>query len=168
MIQINQLTTGEKMKKTIQFGKVDYLNNGRKNCLIEVEINFDGEKFSASGNIWNHLKTDCYSGGQNLDEIKKMIPNNKLFNKIYSIWKKYHLNDLTPGSPEQEKYLKSITRPDNADFYTWECEQLKKVDLLRDKSFLYNGEPYKYGTAWLTTPIPEEVKKEIKSIQEVA
>ena len=64
------------MSKIIQFGKVDYLNNGRKNCLIEVEINFDGEKFSASGTIWNHLKTDCYSAGQNLDEIKKMIPNN--------------------------------------------------------------------------------------------
>jgi len=77
------------MNQTLQFGKVDYLNNGRKNCLIEVKIDFDGENFSASGTIWNHLKTDCYSGGQNLDEIKKMIPNNKLFNKIHKIWKQY-------------------------------------------------------------------------------
>ena len=44
------------ISKLIQFGKVDYLNNGRKNCLIEVEINFNGERFSAHGNIWNHLK----------------------------------------------------------------------------------------------------------------
>ena len=155
------------MNQTLQFGKVDYLNNGRKNCLIEVEIDFDGEKFSASGTIWNHLKTDCYTCGQNLDEIKKMIPNNKLFNKIYKIWKQYHLNDCTAGSPKQEEYLKSIIRPDNADSYTWECEQLKKVNLLNDKSFIYEGKPYQYGSSWLTTPIPEKVKKEIKSIQEV-
>tara|TARA_R110002167_G_scaffold91261_1_gene245533 strand:+ start:13 stop:516 length:504 start_codon:yes stop_codon:yes gene_type:complete len=164
----NKNNKGANKMTTLQFGKVDYLNNGKKNCLIEVKVNFDGEKFSASGTIWNHLKTDCYSGGQNLDQIKKMIPNNKLFNKIYSIWKNYHLNNCTAGSPKQEEYLKSIVRPDNADFYTWECEQLKKVDLLNDQSFLYNGEPYKYGSAWLTTAIPEEVKKEIKSIQEVA
>ena len=153
-----------KMKKTIQFGKVDYMNNGKKNCLIEVELNFDGVRFSASGTIWNHLKTDCYSAGQNLDTIKKFLPNNKLFNKIYNIWKKYHLNDLTAGSPKQVEYLESITKPEDAEFYKWECEELEKVNLLHDASYLYNGKPYKYGTAWLTTEIPTEVKQEINNL----
>ena len=169
MIQIKTINKGDKMNQTLQFGKVDYLNNGRKNCLIEVEINFNGKRFSASGNIWNHLKSDCYSCGQNLDEIKKLIPNNKLFNKIYLIWKKYHLNDFTAGSPKQEEYLKSIISEDSIDYsYELKCEKLKEVNLLHDKSYLYKNKPYQYGTAWLTTSIPEEVKKEIKSIQEVA
>ena len=152
------------MKKIIQFGKVDYLNNGKKNCLVEVEINFNGITFTSSGTIWNHLKTDCYSGGQNLDTIKKFLPNNKLFNKIYNIWKKYHLNDMTAGSPKQVEYLKSIQKPEDAEFYTWECEQLEKVNLLHDKSYLYNGKPYKYGTAWLTTEIPTKIKQEINNL----
>ena len=63
----NKNNKGANKMTTLQFGKVDYLNNGKKNCLIEVKVNFDGEKFSASGTIWNHLKTDCYSGGQNLE-----------------------------------------------------------------------------------------------------
>tara|TARA_R100000278_G_scaffold33502_1_gene30424 strand:- start:219 stop:713 length:495 start_codon:yes stop_codon:yes gene_type:complete len=154
-----------KMKKTIQFGKVDYMNNGKKNCLIEVELNFDGVRFSASGTIWNHLKTDCYSAGQNLDTIKKFLPNNKLFNKIYDIWKKYHLNDMTAGSPKQEEYLKSIISEDSLDYsYDLKCEKLKEVNLLHDKSYLYDGKPYQYGTAWLTTEIPTEVKQEINNL----
>ena len=44
----NKSTKERKMKKTIQFGKVDYMNNGKKNCLIEVELTFDGVRFSAS------------------------------------------------------------------------------------------------------------------------
>ena len=148
----------------ISFGKVDYLGIGKKNCLVEVELNFNQNKFSASGTIWNHLKTDCYSCGQNLDTIKKLIPDNKLFNKIYDIWAKYHLNDLTAGSPNQMAFLKSIIRPKNAKFYTWECEQLEKVDLLVDKSYLHDKKPYKYGTAWLTTEIPKNIKKDINNI----
>ena len=161
----NKSTKERKMKKTIQFGKVDYMNNGKKNCLIEVELNFDGVRFSASGTIWNHLKTDCYSGGQNLDTIKKFLPNNKLFNKIYDIWKKYHLNDMTAGSPKQEEYLKSIISEDSLDYsYDLKCEKLKEVNLLHDKSYLYDGKPYEYGTAWLTTEIPTEVKQEINNL----
>jgi|TARA_R100000482_G_scaffold108938_1_gene51172 hypothetical protein len=161
----NKSTKERKMKKTIQFGKVDYMNNGKKNCLIEVELNFDGVRFSASGTIWNHLKTDSYSGGQNLDTIKKFLPNNKLFNKIYDIWKKYHLNDMTAGSPKQEEYLKSIISEDSLDYsYDLKCEKLKEVNLLHDKSYLYDGKPYQYGTAWLTTEIPTEVKQEINNL----
>ena len=40
---------------TLQFGKVDYLNNGKKNCLIEVEVNigdiFDPEIHEAISQI---------------------------------------------------------------------------------------------------------------------
>jgi hypothetical protein len=61
-------------------------------------------------------------------------------------------------------YLKSLSKPSDAEFYTWECEQLKKVNLLIDESFLHNGKPYEYGSAWLKTEIPENVQQEIFSI----
>jgi len=92
-----------------------------------------------------------------------------LFNRIYLIWKNYHLNDCTAGSPKQEEYLKSIISKDSLDYsYQLKCEKLKEVNLLHDKSYLYQNKPYEYGTAWLNTSIPEDVKKEIKLIQEVA
>lgn len=149
------------MKKTISLPKIDYNNSGKKINAVDIELSFENGCFSASGSIWNHIKSDIISGGQILNKILTYYPNNKLVKKIVDIWSKYHLNDLTPGSPKQMSYLKSLTRPFNADFYTWECEQLKKVDLLIDKSFLHNGKPYEYGSDWLKTEIPENIQQEI-------
>ena len=109
------------MKKTFNFGKIDYMNRGRKDCAVDVTIsleerggekvldkdgNFTGDycnkyvEFTACGNIWNHLHSDIYSGGQNIDEIAKYVKT-PLFQKIYIFWKKYHLNGMHAGTPEQ-------------------------------------------------------------------
>ena len=145
-------------KHIFKFGKIDYNGTGRKVNAVTVEVGYDGERFSASGNIWNSKKTDILCGGQCLDEINKHLFPNGIFKKIYSIWKDYHLNDCTPGTPKQMAYLKTLNRPSDAEFYTWECEQLEKANLLIDD---HNGEAYKYGTKWLTTPLPKSVKKSL-------
>jgi hypothetical protein len=152
------------MKKTISLPKIDFNNIGKKINAVDLEISFENGCFSASGTVWNNIKSDCIAAGQMLGEISKFYPNNKLVKKIVSIWSEYHLNDLTPGSPKQMAYLKSLSKPSDAEFYTWECEQLKKVNLLIDESFLHNGKPYEYGSAWLKTKIPENVQQEIFSI----
>ena len=152
------------MKKTISLPKIDFNNIGKKINAVDLEISFENGCFAASGTIWNNIKSDCIAAGQILGEISKFYPNNKLVKKIVSIWSQYHLNDLTPGSPKQMAYLKSLSKPSNAEFYTWECEQLKKVNLLIDESFFHNYEPYKYGSSWLKTEIPENVQQEIFSI----
>ena len=152
------------METKISLPKIDFNNIGKKINAVDLEISFENGCFTASGTIWNNIKSDCIAAGQMLGEISKFYPNNKLVKKIVSIWSQYHLNDLTPGSPKQMAYLKSLSKPSNAEFYTWECEQLKKVNLLIDKSFLHNGKPYEYGSAWLKTEIPENVQQEIFSI----
>jgi hypothetical protein len=153
------------MKRIFNFGKIDYNQTGKKINLATVEVNFDGTRFSASGNVWNSKQTDCISCGQNLDDMKEHLKDNKTFLMIYSLWKQYHLNDMKPGTPKQMAFLSTIQRPRNADFYTWECEQLKKVDLLIDD---LDGKPYKYGTAWLTSEIPSFAKEQINKLLEVA
>jgi hypothetical protein len=152
-------------KKTFKFGKIDYNGTGRKINAVTVEVKYDGEKFSASGNIWNSKKTDILCGGQCLDEMYQHLKNNKTFLMIYSLWKQYHLNDMTPGTPKQMAFLSTIKRPCNAEFYTWECEQLEKVNLLIDN---LDGKPYKYGTAWLTSEIPSYAKEDINKLLKVA
>ena len=91
------------MRKDISFGKVDYNKSGRKNCevCIEVELKelYNGEKvFSICGEIRNPRRTDIYFGGQWLGTLKKYIGDNKLFNELYPLWKKYHLNGLNAGT----------------------------------------------------------------------
>ena len=64
---------GIKMRKVFNFGKIDYNHSGRKNCMVEVEMELrdrEGEyEFSVCGDIWNPRHTSAYCGGQCLDTI---------------------------------------------------------------------------------------------------
>ena len=148
------------MKKKFNFGKIDYNNHGRKENLVTVEVKFENGCFSASGNIWNRLGTDLIQCGQCINTINQYLKDNKLFNCIYEIWKEYHLNDLTAGSPKQEEYLKNT----KTEGYDDNCKKLDQADLLTDNSYLHNGKPYRYGSAWLKTKIPSEVQKQIRTL----
>lgn len=153
------------MRNKFNFGKIDYNNNGKKDNLVTVSIKYEYGCFAASGNIWNRLGTDILSGGQNLDTIKKyssQLKNRNTFYKIYNVWKSYHLNDLTPGSPKQMEFIK--THYKNNFNYDLVCNELAKNDLLFDKSYLYDGKPYRYGTAWLKTEIPSNIKNNINNL----
>lgn len=179
------------MKKTFCFGKIDYMNRGRKDCAVEVTIELQerggmavidrngkptGEycntyiEFSAIGKIWNHLHTDIYSGGQNLDEIAKYIKT-PVFQKIYTFWEKYHLNGMHPGTPEQEEAVAKWKAQGNKYDYTKACEMLKScglyevplnADLIGTRKA--DGKPYKYGHGWVISVIPEKDLEEIKKL----
>lgn len=165
-------TINNEIRKRFTFGKVDYNRSGRKNCAVEVEISLrhnhnsfydkDYEEFTAMGFIYNPRHTDCYAGGQCLDTINKFIPKNSIFKKIYKIWKKYHLNGMHAGTPEQEQAIKEYReRTGKAYDYTDICNYLKSIYLYE---VIENGQPYKYGHGWLCREIPEEVKAEIKEL----
>lgn len=95
------------MKKTISFGKVDYLNHGRRDCEVTVDIELrtrdDGRpELSICGNIWNARHSDIYTGGQNLDTIAEYIKTT-LFREIYRLWRLYHLNGMHPECEHQRE-----------------------------------------------------------------
>lgn len=103
-------------KKTFNFDKVDYRGTGRRVNAASIEVEYrlgvkyqNGEavlywEYSACGNVWNIKHTDIISGGQNLDSMAKFaaIRNDKDFSEAFSLWKLYHLNGMTAGSPAQE------------------------------------------------------------------
>lgn len=88
------------MKRTFDFGKVDYSNGTsvvtakRNRVTVEVKYEKRGDEkvFSACGNIWNIAGTDVLCGGQCLDTIAQYV-HTPLFNEIYRLWKIYHLNN---------------------------------------------------------------------------
>lgn len=51
--------------------------------------------------------------------------------------------------------------------YTEVCKMLKKKGLLVDESYIRNGKPYEYGTAWLTCDIPDEDLTRIRKWMEI-
>lgn len=160
------------MTKRFNFGKIDYNHSGRKNCVVEVEIKYEQEhnsfydkefmEFTAIGFIYNPKHTNCYAGGQCLDTIKKFIPDNDIFNRIYTIWKRYHLNGLHAGTPEQESALnKHFNEIGERYDYRLACDYLKSINLYEVE---INGKPYKYGHSWLCEEIPENIQQEIESL----
>lgn len=157
---------------TFKFGKVDYNGSGRKNCAVEVEVELrerhnsfydrDYIEFTACGSIYNPRHTDCYVGGQCLDTIKEYLPDNPTFNKVYEFWKKYHLNGCHAGTPEQEKLVKALFEASGERYdYTQACNFLEINNLYEVE---VNGQPYKYGHAWLCEDIPDNDLAEIKKL----
>ena len=150
------------MVRKIDLGKIAWTGK-QKSYAVDLEIDLREDRFqrpvlSICGNVWNTKHTDIVCGGQCLDEIAKYIhqldePN--LFIFIYKMWKKYHLNDMHAGTPEQEQELKTWRMTlDHSPSYDECCRHLESVGLYEVEyhGCEYNG-VYKYGTAWLYQPI---------------
>lgn len=126
-------------KRTVVF-------NDKEKQKVKLKIELKEGRFSISG--------DCGgSFGQCYDSIKP-TPTQK---KIIAIWKKYHLNDMNAGTPEQEKALKGFKGD-----YDAQCEHLKKKGLY--EVTLKNGKPYKYGTGWITRELPTDLWAEVEAV----
>ena len=87
--------------RKFSFGKFDYYKRGRRLNEVEIEVRLDEDegrfRFAVCGDLWNSKKTDCIYGGQCLDTLKNDFPilnENPLFNTIYVLWQKCHLNYL--------------------------------------------------------------------------
>lgn len=159
------------MRKTFKFGKVDYFGHGRKNCPAEVEMELrdtpEGPELSVCGTVWNPRRTDSYMGGQCLDSMAELpgLKNNATFKEIRRLWKLYHLNGMHAGTPAQEEFVDAYFSKSGESYdYGEACEALEKAGLLTDGSYIRDGKPYRYGTAWLYRPIPEGDLKKIEAL----
>lgn len=160
------------MKRTIDFGKIDYNHSGRKNCAVTLEIEIrqqGGEKtftidpttkeriptgkttpiyneLSICGNIWNPRHTDIYCGGQCLDTIAEYI-HTPLFEELYKYWKLYHLNGMRPDCEHQEALGWREKATEKATLYTFKLtpETMQKMRELEGMAVeaAKRGEPFK-------------------------
>lgn len=146
------------MKKTINFGKIDFCHTGRKINSVDVEIELRGPEdkpvLSICGEVWNMRHADCETAGQCLDELLPFFKNNEKFVEIHRLWKLYHLNDMHAGDKAQEDYLRDHL--EGRYDYDTACELLKQAGL-------YEHDGYKYGYGWIYEPIPEDDLKIIKA-----
>ena len=158
--------------KEIELGKFDYFQHGRKDCPVTVEITLrqtdKGVELSMCGNVWNAIRTDIYSGGQNGEEIASLVKTAKV-RRMCEVWRQYHLNGMNAGTPAQTEFVKAH-RDDfsRLDFYTDACKALDAVGLLYDASVDRDNGPdqprgYRYGSEWLYTELPDSIIAEVQT-----
>jgi hypothetical protein len=156
------------MEKTIELGKIDYEETGKRLNLVDCQfgmgsangLNWETLKpmenavtFTASAGIWNRRHTDYLTCGQILDEVFTLV-SDPVFTSVYRIWKEYHLNDLQAGTRDQTRIVKAYTQNHKYD-YEGVCEVLIRVGLYEDRGYVY-------GSKWLIKPIPYSVQEEIE------
>lgn len=153
------------MKRTISFGKIDWYGHGRRNCRVEAVLRLEdtdqGAVFTAGAKVWNPRGTAIVCCGQCLDKLLPYIPD-PAFHSLVDLWRRYHLNNLHAGTPEQEAEVKRWLGARRYD-YPAACEHLREVGLLTVE---HNGKPYTYGTGWLFEPIPADDLARIRDIIE--
>lgn len=136
--------------------KTKHYTNGQISADIDLEIN--NGRLSISGVVYEGarlLKSErnLISAGQCLDDAKELLPE-----RLVQIWEYWHLNDMRAGTFAQEQALKEVKDSfDRLDWYTQACAYLESIGLLYD-----NG--YKYGSAWLTEELPEDVIEYVKNL----
>ena len=179
------------MKKTFEFGKIAYTNSNRKANAVTITMELrkrggeetftidraTGERtitgrtpayveLSICGDIWNTRRTDCVCGGQCLDtiaEYRDQLNDPDLFDQLFDLWRKYHLNGMHAGTPEQEQAIETWMAQGNKYDYAAACELLKDLDLYEvnytgiSVGKRYNNEPYKYGHGWIVNELPGSV-----------
>lgn len=62
-------------------------------------------EFSARGEVWNHMRSDIISSGQNVDKLAALFPHDKRAQRIRETWELYHLNGMNAGTREQSAAL---------------------------------------------------------------
>lgn len=150
-------------------------------CTVTVTLKDTpkGKTLSICGSMWNKPRTDITEGGQMHGTIEEALHNtqhNKTrpyftkFHKPYTevkqlitTWKRWHLNDMRAGCEHQraedwgsETLLlkKSIT-----NLAMWVTPQEHPKGVLTKPCPICG---YKYGTAWLHEPLPNEVTEWIQ------
>ena len=168
-----------KRSTTVFLGKVAYTSKARRNeCTAEIEIRDTdkGPELSVCGTIWNATHTDHASGGQNIDELARLFPNDKRLARLREIWERWHLNGMRAGCEHQraEKWHErpiDPSKPTNTygqwcgergpttwNMLTWVTKKDHPQGLMCEPCPVCG---YKYGTAWLHEPLPPEIIAEL-------
>lgn len=144
------------LKKRKDFKKIDYNGSGRKINLVTTELELREKEngkyvFSAVAKIWNATSTDYICCGQCFDELCRfpVLKNNPEFGFIYTMWSKYHLNDIHAGTPKQELALRRKFGPKYKYNYDISKQYLESIGLFKD-------EGHEYGRGFYFLEIPEK------------
>lgn len=100
--------------------------------------------------------------GQCIDAVESKIANFKTadqvtLSRIVDIWRKYHLNDVNPGTKYQIELLSTLEYSNAEKRYDQQCAYLESKNALEDRGYIY-------GHGWLYKEIPTDVIEFLESL----
>ena len=127
-----------------------FIGRNSERARLFVDAQWDGERLSLTGTMTEfgaHGAYGAYSVGQITDEVREILP------RLADLWDRWHLNDMRAGCEHQEAAFRDGTavRP------TWKNDYAGM-----DVPCTECG--YKYGSAWNTETVPNDVLTEIRTI----
>jgi hypothetical protein len=132
--------------------------SGGRGYSVFCKISFTDGKISISGVEGPLASGNCLGGCGQIDMHDWNLTsyatgwNRAKVTEFRRIWREWHLNDCTAGSPKQEQWLAQV----GVKKYDDALKCLTVVGLEPDASYLHNGKPYSYGSAWLRREVPQQ------------
>lgn len=137
------------------------IGNGRLSISGVEGPRANGNCKGSCGQIAMHMDDD-YLAALNINRVWKRRYGTRAraeIRQLLNTWDRWHLNDMVAGSPRQMAYIRA--NPDKfkgaRDYYANALAVLGEAGLNPDTEYLHNGEPYKYGHAWLREDVPADV-----------
>lgn len=145
------------MKKTFDFGKIDFEGRGRKCNVVTVDMEYkedsDKKRFFVSASVWNAFHSDIVAGGQCLDSLQPYFKLSPTFTEIFRLWKLYHLNDMHAACIHQaaQGWEEQAAEKVTLYVFTMTTEAIRERDALKRRilTAAQNGE------AWKTSPVEQ-------------
>lgn len=146
------------MKRITKIATMPSFTPPRREVPVFIIIRYENGRLSISGveGPWPSGNCAGACGQIDMHEWEDYTPAKGIdLARIRAIWERWYLNDMRAGSPAQEQYLRdnpmTVTYPES--HYDKAVEVLTAVGLHPDP----NHDNYKYGSAWLSEPVPQEV-----------
>lgn len=146
---------------------------GKINRQLFAEISFADGRLSIYGVIGPKSNGDSFGAfGQIQEELGRVVPakgwDEEMVKKFQTIWNRWHLNDLNAGTPKQEAFLRGLEDGNGGLGYEKAVEALKEAGIYEDEDYIWNGKPYRYGSAWLKEEVPADVVEWLQELPESA
>lgn len=149
---------------------------------VYVTVQFDGERLSITGVEGPRSNGDALGGcGQINMSLREEDRSEWTYNagwdaammdQLLKVWDRWHLNDTTAGTPEQEAFIRDVQakHPEWRYEYTQACDLLSGAGLYvaeHPEQMVWGvGRGYRYGHSWLKETVPSEVIEFLLSLPE--
>lgn len=147
-----------------------YFNTKKMNRKV-IFVDDDSCKFVIDVKIENGNLSIRSESGQG-----QFNPSTDEQQQLLDIWNKWHLNDVNAGTVEQKEFLLSKNDDYEAikkinpmvSYYEWALAVLAENEKSHingiNSAHPITGEPYVYGSAWLTHELPEDFEEELDEL----
>jgi hypothetical protein len=167
--------TKTELDKVIRIGTIQrYHNLGKSPTDIFCHVQIKDGKLSITGvegprrygDSWGSCGQIVMSLKNEQDKITPALSWSKdMIARFFQVWEEWHLNDMRAGSPEQRAWLRANPIPE-AEYAYPKSHYAVVSGKLAGAGLNPDSTGYKYGHAWLSEELPQEVVEFLQTLPE--